>query len=212
VILLLFFQVTKVKSQQYFSFRAGFGAGKIQYYENFHPVFFSGPEDEDLKYSPAWTFSAKSTWSISKNIDFSLAFSHLTITSKYMVVLPNWHGFNEEKLSQGFIHLVPAISIKAPDDRFRLNCGIRFGTASPFGAAKARDSSNSLGALNADIGLTNEFQFRVKKYFLLGIEWIEGLTYYEYFEGMIPGTNEKYYSFFKYRSFQLTLEYEIKSK
>jgi hypothetical protein len=212
VILLLIFMPSLVKSQQYFSFGAGFGVGKIQYYENFHPVFLSGAEDEDLKYSPAWTFSAKSTWIISKNIDFSLALSHLTITSNTGAVLPDWFGFNEEKLTQGFIHIVPAISIKTPDERFRLNSGIKFGTASPFGAAKARSSSHSLGSLHADIGLTNEFQYRINKYFRLGIEWIEGLTYYNYFEGEIPGTDEKYYSFFKYRSFQLTVEYEINSK
>jgi hypothetical protein len=46
----------------------------------------------------------------------------------------------------------------------------------------------------------------------MGIEWIEGLTYYDYSEGVIPGIDELYYSFFKYRSFQITLEYEINAK
>ena len=200
---------TKAESQQYFSYRIGLGAGKIQYYDSFHPVFLSGPGNEDLRYSPAWTLSVKSNWIISKNFDFSIALSHLTLTSNNESVLPNWRGFWENNLIQGFFHFAPAISLKLSDKQIRLNSGIRFGTASPFGSARARESSNSLRSLHADIGLTNEFQFRINKKFLLGIEWIEGLSYYDYSSGLVDGTNDKYYSFFKYRTFQLTCEYEI---
>ena len=203
---------TRAKAQQYFSFRVGLGPGKVQFYENFHAIFLSGPGNEDIKYSPAWTFSGKSTWKIGENINFSLALSHITVTAdKDAVRPPSWGGSYENNLNQGFIHLVPTLSLKGVNDRFCFNTGIRFGTASPFGDdARAKESSHSFG--NTDIGLTNEFQFRINKKFLIGIEWVEGLTYYDYFETTDPGTDESYYSFFKYRSFQLTCEYEIKTK
>jgi len=211
-VVILLLSAPNAISQQHFSIQVGMGLGKIQYYDNYHPVFFSGQLDEDLKYSPSWNIMMKSTWALSKQFYFSLALSHLTITSTHESVVPAWAGPNENQLTQGFIHILPAISILTPSKRFQYSSGIRIGSANPIGDARARESSHTLGSLHLDIAISNEFKYKLNNSYYFGIDWIEGLTYYEYYKDVIIGTNEIYVSFFKYRSFQLTFEYEINSK
>ncbi len=211
VVVILLFAATKAASQQHYSIQIGIGPGKIQYYDNYHPVFFGGPLDEDLKYSPSWSILVKSTWNLSQQLCFSLALSHLTITSTHETVLPDWKGPYENKLTQGFIHILPAVSIMTPSKKFQYSIGMRIGTANPFGEAKARSSSHTLGSLHLDTGISNEFMYKLNNDFNFGIDWIEGLTYYEYYKDLVIGTNETYVSFFKYRAFQLKIEYEFNS-
>ncbi|HZV71273.1 MAG TPA: hypothetical protein VFG10_17080 [Saprospiraceae bacterium] len=105
VVVILLLSASKATSQQHFSIQVGIGPGKIQYYDNHHPVFFSGPLEEDLKYSPSWNIMMKSTWTLSKQFYFSLALSHLTMTNTHESVVPSWAGPYENQLTQGFIHV-----------------------------------------------------------------------------------------------------------
>ena len=211
VIVILLLSVTRLQSQQHFSIQIGIGPGKIQYYENYHPVFFSGVLNEDLKYSPSWSVAIKSTWTLSQRFCFSLAISHLTITSTHESVLPDWKGPFENNLTQGFFHILPAVSIMTPSKKFQYSIGMRIGTASPFGVAKARTSAHTLGSLHLDTAISNEFMYKLNNKFNFGIDWIEGLTYYEYYKDLVIGSSETYVSFFKYRTFQFKIEYDFNS-
>lgn len=159
-----------------------------------------------VSYTPSWNVAIRSTWPLSKYCDVALSFSHLTVTSPKGAVRPAWTNIGEEGLTQGFIHIIPAVTYR-PVSNFTLTLGLRLGIANIFDPGNAKESSSSW--LNSDIALSSQFMFRIDNQIKMGIDWVEGLTYYDYFEQQDPN---KYYSFFKYRSFIILCQYDLYSK
>ncbi len=193
-------------SQQYFSIQGGIGLGKVQFYENYHPVYLSGSGKEDLKFCASWNILLRSTWPLSEKFDVAISASHLTISGRKGAVRPSWTNPSEENFTQGFIHIIPSFSYN-PTTNFTFTSGIRLGIANPFDSGNAEESSNSF--LNSDIGITTQFMFKLNKKINLGFDWIEGLTFYDYFEKQ---NSSPYYTFFKYRTFLIICQYDLLSK
>lgn len=206
VILTFVGTTVNASSQQYFSIQGGIGLGKVQFYENYHPVYLSSQSNADIKFNPSWNIAIRSTWPINEKFDFALSASHLTITGRREAARPSWTNPSEENFTQGFFHLFPSFSYK-PNISFSISSGIRIGMANPFDSGNAKEASNSF--LNSDIALTNQVLFKAGQRLSLGVDWIEGLTYYDYFEQQ---TTIPYYTFFKYRTFLIVCQYDFQSQ
>jgi len=190
--------------RRHYSVSVEYGYGKIQYYDNHTPVYTIGSDENAPKYSPSWQIKLDGTWLLSHRFDFVFALSHLTITEKYSSNLsPDWEGFGEDHLIQGFLHITPAINIKLPDDRFKINLGFRMGMANLIGNTNIRGSSKSLGPLHADLCIETGFIVRCSNKLAIETNWIEGLSKYDYTVSM-PVV---FVNYFKYRSFLVGVKY-----
>lgn len=186
-----------------------YGYGKIQYYSDYIPVYVTGSNEDDPKYSPSWQIKMDGTWWMSNRLDLSFGICHVTITERYDDNLkPSWAGIGEEHLVQGFLHLSPSLNIKLPDDRFKINLGVRLGIPSFFGNTNIQGSSNALGKIHADICLENGFSLNLSKKFSIEVAWIEGISKYDYSVGMPVASID----YFKYRTFLFGIKYKLYAK
>lgn len=192
-----------------YSISGGYGFGKIQYYVDYSPVYTIGSDRNAPKYSPSWQIKFEGTWWLTHIFDFSLGLSHTTITEKYENNLsPGWAGIGEDHLVQGFLHMIPCINIKLPDDRFKINLGLRFGTGSLIGNTFIRGTSNTLGSIGGDLCLESGFSILFGKKIAFETTWVEGLSRYDYVISMPVNS----INFFKYRTFLFGLKYLFYAK
>ncbi len=203
IFLLIGLTFNSLKSQSFFDSKSFvvngmFGPGKISYYFKETPSYIVAADQDAVAYSPSWSLSIEKFYWLNSRFNFSLALSYLSVsknTSRNHV--PSWFDFNE-KLSQGFIHLIPNISMNLPDDNFRIIVGAGIGSI-----ISERESSNAVEDL--DFTIESGFSIKVIKQLFLEIKWIQGLTKYDYRVGMpvhIP-------TYFKYHSFQFGIQYVI---
>ncbi len=196
-----------LKSQSFFSSKnlsvsSTYGWGKIQYFFEHSPSTIAAADEKAIKYSPSWSFKIEKTFWLNKQFDFSIAFSHITMTEKSKnTALPYWFDYSDKHYTQGFFHFIPSICVKLPDDRFNLKVGLRLGTANFIGNYAARQSSNSF--LSGDIALDSGSSIRIAKRWFVEGNFIYGFTRYDYVIGM-PVAAVSYY---KYHTFQLGIRY-----
>ncbi len=195
--------------RRHFGVSLAYGYGKIQYYSDYIPVYVIGSNADDPKYSPSWQIKLDGTWWMCKQLDISFAICHITITEKYDDNLkPSWAGIGEEHLVQSFLHLSPSVNIKLPDDRFKINLGVRLGIPSFFGNTSIHGSSNSLGGIHADVCIETGFSLALSKTIITEISWLEGISKYDYSVGMPVASID----YFKYRTFLFGIKYKLYAK
>lgn len=185
----------------------GYGPGKIQWYSDFTPLAPIRNDPDVRKYSPSWQINYSSAYWLSKQFDIAFEASHTTLTERSdETPLPGWEGYKEKHLVQSFIHITPMLIFKSPRDQFNIHLGLCMGTANfIFNDSRARENSNSWGDLDfcLDIGYT----LKLSKKIFFQNKWMEGLTRYDYFKGLVGGTTIDFYDYFKYRTFLFNLIY-----
>lgn len=189
---------------------AGYGPGKIQWYNDFTPLAPIRHDVNVRKYSPSWQFGYERTYWLSSLLDIGLGFEHTTLTERSEETpTPYWQEFGEEHLVQSFLHFTTKLNAKFSEEKFNLFAGINYGTANFIFNGYARETSNSLGNIHADFCFQSGFSLKMVKRFSLQTKWLEGLTRYDYYEGLVGGTTTPFYDYYKYRTFIFSIQYRI---
>jgi Outer membrane protein beta-barrel domain len=188
------------------SISANYGIGKIQFYNNFTPVYIQLAGQDAVEYSSSWSIDLDKLYNINKYFDLSLGLSYLVLTEKSNnTTTPPWFKFDAKHLSQDFLHLVPKLLLKFSEEKYVINFGVRLGTINFVGDLESRESSHSLGSVHADFAFEGGASYKLYNPLSLNIKWINGLTKYNY-QVAFPDESVTY---FKYHSFQVGLKYVI---